>query len=156
MTEDGGASSLEESKCLAGIFQQIVNDCKVSLFSLFLDGFLTFCFLFVFHQDVTCSLGAAEVVLCISKVASILPFLSSEFCVGFELMDNNFSDCNVTSTTGRINLYTQGQGQNPKHGGDNNKIKKALTKNNRATICPHKGRAKTLNTAVTTTKLKKH
>ena len=30
MSEDGGASSLEESKCLAGIFQQIVNDCKVS------------------------------------------------------------------------------------------------------------------------------
>ena len=30
MGEDGGASSLEESKCLAGIFQQIVNDCKVS------------------------------------------------------------------------------------------------------------------------------
>ena len=32
MGEDGGASSLEESKCLAGIFQQIVNDCKVSFF----------------------------------------------------------------------------------------------------------------------------
>ena len=41
MSEDGGASSLEESKCLAGIFQQIVNDCKVSLFSFALDDFLT-------------------------------------------------------------------------------------------------------------------
>ena len=36
MGEDGGASSLEESKCLAGIFQQIVNDCKVSFFFFFL------------------------------------------------------------------------------------------------------------------------
>ena len=46
MSEDGGASSLEESKCLAGIFQQIVNDCKVSFFSFFLRDFLTkwFCF----------------------------------------------------------------------------------------------------------------
>ena len=41
MGEDGGASSLEESKCLAGIFQQIVNDCKVSLFSFDPDDFLT-------------------------------------------------------------------------------------------------------------------
>ena len=37
MSEDGGASSLEESKCLAGIFQQIVNDCKVSFL-------ISFCF----------------------------------------------------------------------------------------------------------------
>ena len=44
MSEDGGASSLEESKCLAGIFQQIVNDCKVS--------FLLSSFVLLFQQAV--------------------------------------------------------------------------------------------------------
>ena len=66
MGEDGGASSLEESKCLAGIFQQIVNDCKVSFLisSCFVvpdccklqDGFVSL--LVGFHQDV----GAEDIL----------------------------------------------------------------------------------------------
>ena len=66
MSEDGGASSLEESKCLAGIFQQIVNDCKVSFLisSCFVvpadcrklqGGFVSL--LVGFHQDAACLLG---------------------------------------------------------------------------------------------------
>ena len=67
MSEDGGASSLEESKCLAGIFQQIVNDCKVSFLisSCFVvpadcrklqGGFVSL--LVGFHQDV----GAEDIL----------------------------------------------------------------------------------------------
>ena len=38
--EDGGASSIQDSKMLAGVFQQIITDCKVSM-ELGLDGTLS-------------------------------------------------------------------------------------------------------------------